>query len=68
VQQSGLGLVFADDSLKNDIDLLSTAARADYRAWFFIPQELRQEVENHINSSNHSTGTENQLNDDDFPF
>lgn len=68
VQQSGLGLVFADDSLKNDIDLLTTAARADYRAWFFIPQELRQKVENQINSSNHSTGTENQLNDNDFPF
>ena len=55
VQQSGLGLVFADDSLKNDIDLLSTAVRADYRAWFFIPQELRQQIEN-------------QINDNDFPF
>ena len=44
VQFSGLGLVFADDQLKRDIALLSSAVRADYRAWFFIPQELHKEV------------------------
>jgi hypothetical protein len=46
VQISGLGLVFADEQLKRDIALLSSAVQADYRAWFFIPNELHEEVKN----------------------
>jgi hypothetical protein len=46
VQISGLGLTFAGEELKTDIALLSSAVQADYRAWFFIPNELHEEVKN----------------------
>lgn len=52
IQISSLGLVFADDCLKQDIELLAFAVRADYRAWFFIPQELHEEVKNKVNLLN----------------
>ena len=67
VQFSGLGLVFADDLLKRDISLLSSAASADYRAWFFIPKDLHEEVKNQINAeqNNNHFIVEHSKNEDE---
>ena len=67
VQFSGLGLVFADDCLKQDIELLAFAVRADYRAWFFIPQELHEDVENKL-ISNICDDATNGNNEDNLLF
>lgn len=71
VQISSLGLVFADSSLKNDIELLSMAVQSDYRAWFFVPQDLHETVKNNLNLLNSSVISDESTNDyidDDLPF
>lgn len=67
VQISSLGLVFADDCLKKDVELLAVAVQADYRAWFFIPQELHEAVKNKLNSNICDDAT-NEYNEDNLPF
>lgn len=62
VKFSGLGLVFADEVLKRDIDLLCTAVKADDRSWIFVPNDLEEKVQNQIKN------LESMEDDADLPF
>jgi len=42
---SGLGLSFADNELKRDLDFLLSALQKDHRCWVFIPKDIQNNLE-----------------------